>query len=228
MLVTPSARLATTATAARPACAVCQTQRRYAHKLVEVELTTDVPALGRRGQRVPVAPGIARNRLVPGGQALYVGRSGEAVSPLQRMLRKEALRAGGLQAVLARQRARDAERRAKQVLDELSGAVDPHAAARSAEQAVFSALALLEQPLPFTRLTTSPTSSDLFGSVSAADVIGLLREKDVHVEAGQGAFVEQDGVEKGRVKQLGDFTFEVVFKTLDRAYPLKIQVDKAK
>ncbi|BGP14495.1 60S ribosomal protein L9 [Rhodosporidiobolus nylandii] len=101
MLSSSSARLATTATAARPACAVCQTQRRYTHKLVEVELTTDMPDLGRRGQRVPVAPGIARNGLVPGGQALYVGRSGEAVSPLQRMLRKEALRAGGLQVLWA-------------------------------------------------------------------------------------------------------------------------------
>ncbi|GAA5967014.1 hypothetical protein JCM11641_000415 [Rhodosporidiobolus odoratus] len=228
MLVSSSSRLLNSAAPARSACAVCQTQKRYAHKLIEIELIADVPSLGRRGQRLPVSPGTARNHLLPNRLALYVDRHGVAVSPLQRMLRKEAERAGGLQAVLAKQRAKEAERKAQRVLDEMSGAVnDPQAAARSAEQTLYASLTLLDQPLPFNRLTTSPTSVDLFGSVSAADVLAALKEREVHLEAGQGAFAEQEGVEKGRVKRLGEFTFEVQFKVLGREYPLQIRVDKA-
>jgi hypothetical protein len=49
----------------------------------------------------------------------------------------------------------------------------------------------------------------------------------VHVEATQAAFVEQEGVEKGRVKRLGEFEFAVAFKVLEREYPVKIKVEKA-
>ncbi|GAA5855808.1 hypothetical protein JCM8547_000364 [Rhodosporidiobolus lusitaniae] len=226
MLASTSARLLTGASA-RPACRACQqSQRRHAHKLVEVELTTDVPSLGRRGDRLPVAPGIARNRLIPGGQALYVV-AGQAHSPLQRMFRKEAERAGGLASIMAKQREQEAEARAKRVLDELTGAADPHAAARKAELSLLDNLSGLPQPLTFSRLTTSPTSSDLFGSVSAVDVISLLREKDIHLDASQAAFVEQKGVEKGRVKVLGEFTFAVQMKVLEREYPVQVKVEKA-
>ncbi|GAA5918407.1 hypothetical protein JCM6882_008330 [Rhodosporidiobolus microsporus] len=229
MLVSSSARLVTGATATRPACAACRTQRRFASKLVEVELQTEIPSLGPRGARVAVSPGTARNRLIPSGQALYVGRDGLAVSPLGRMLRKEAERAGGIAEVMKREREREAERRAKRVLDEMSGvAHDPHAAARAAEESLLGSLALLPQPLPFKRLTTSPTSSDLFGSVSASDVLATLKEQNVNLDAHVGAaFREQDGVEKGRVKRLGEFVFSVPFKVLESEYEVKVKVDKA-
>jgi len=96
--------------------------QRHSSKLVEVELTQDVPSLGRRGERVPVSPGVARNRLLPARQALYVVR-GEAISPLQRLYRKEAERAGGLASVMAKQRKREQEEKARRVLEELSGSV---------------------------------------------------------------------------------------------------------
>ncbi|GAA5834076.1 hypothetical protein JCM11251_003612 [Rhodosporidiobolus azoricus] len=224
MLVSSSTRLLTTV----PACA-CRSQRRYASKLVEVELQTEIPSLGPRGARIAVSPGIARNRLIPSGQALYVGRDGLAVSPLGRMLRKEAERAGGIAEVMRREREREQERRAKRVLEEMSGtAHDPHAAARSAEESLLGSLALLPQPLPFKRLTTSPTSTDLFGSVSASDVLATLKEHEVNLDAHVGAgFREQEGVEKGRVKRLGEFVFEVPFKVLESSYEIKIVVDKA-
>ncbi|GAA6011326.1 hypothetical protein JCM10207_008301 [Rhodosporidiobolus poonsookiae] len=230
MLVSSSARLVASHSAVRPACAVCHSQKRYAHKLVEVELIQDVPALGLRGTRLPVSPGTARNRLIPNNQALYVGRDGQVVAPLRRLLRKEAERAGGLAELLAKERKREAERRAKAVLDGLSGAADPHAAAREAEQTLHGALALLPSPaLTFSRLTTSPTSSDLFGSVSSADVVSALKEQHaLSVDAAHGVFVEgEEGVEKGRVKQIGEFTFVVGLKTIGRDYPIRVRVVRA-
>jgi hypothetical protein len=65
---------------------------------------------------------VARNRLLPARQALYVVR-GEAISPLQRLYRKEAERAGGLASVMARQRKKEQEEKARRVLEELSGSV---------------------------------------------------------------------------------------------------------
>jgi hypothetical protein len=77
-----------------------------------------------------------------------------------------------------------------------------------------SSLALLPQPLIFSRLThvssssSSPRSSELFGSVSVADVVAVLKEFGIRVEEGQCAFANAEGVEKGRVKALGQFTCE--------------------
>ncbi|GAA6037251.1 hypothetical protein JCM8097_008644 [Rhodosporidiobolus ruineniae] len=201
---------------------------RFAHKLVEVELLTDLPSLGLRGARVPVSPGTARNRLIPRGEALYVGRDGVAVSPLKQILRKEAERASGLMGVLARQRAKEKEERARRVLEEMGGAADPHAAARQADSALLSSLTALPQPLLFTRLTTSPTSTDLFGSVSAADVLSALKDAGIALEAGQGSFgEEQEGVEKGRVKTLGLFEYRVQLKAIEREAVVQIKVDRS-
>ncbi|GAA6051967.1 hypothetical protein JCM3770_002988 [Rhodotorula araucariae] len=235
MIVGGSSRLLLSSTrAAHPACAACgPSQRRAAHKLVAIQLTADVPALGARGQVVAASPGLARNRLVPAGLALYVGRDGKAVSILGDMERRAAARERGLQGVLARRREADREARAKKVLDELSGAVaeDPLAPARAADRALASSLSSLappSAPLAFTRLTTSPTSSDLFGSVSVSDVIAALRDRGVQgVQEGMAGFAEgQDGVQNGRVKRTGAFVFEVELKALGEKVPVTVEVGR--
>lgn len=117
---------------------------------------------------------------------------------------------------------------------------DPLAPARASERALLSSLTTLaapSSPLVFTRLTTSPTSSDLFGSVSTADVVSALRDRGVVAAANagdaasgsgspiQGAFREgQDGVLNGRVKRVGEFVFEVELKTLGDKVPVVVQV----
>merc|ERR1719487_1254512 len=135
---------------------------------------------------------------------------------------------------------RDSERdrRAKAVLDGLTGAVaeDPHAPARAADRALAQALSSLPPSLlHFTRLTTSPTSHDLFGSVSVSDVLTLLRESpDVAAAAtAGGALVEgncyfdeaQDGVVRGRVKKTGTFKFIVELKAIQEKKALKVEVE---
>ncbi|GJN87336.1 hypothetical protein Rhopal_000285-T1 [Rhodotorula paludigena] len=204
---------------------------RSAHRLVQVQLTDDVPALGPRGAIVALSPGLARNRLVPAGLALYVDRTGKGVSAARDMERVALEKAKGLAGVLARQREQERARRAKQVLDEMSGAVaeDPLARARATEQALADSLATLvpsTSPLSFTRLTNSPTSSDLFGSVSAADVFAALRDRGVQgVAEGMGAFAEgQEGVLNGRIKRTGEFAFEVELKALEQKVRVPIEV----
>ncbi|BGP46644.1 hypothetical protein JCM10450v2_002492 [Rhodotorula kratochvilovae] len=235
MIVSGSSRLLLSSTrAARPACAACgPSQRRAAHKLVAIQLTEDVPALGSRGQVVAASPGLARNRLVPAGLALYVGRDGKAVSILGDMERRAAAHERGLQGVLAKRREAEREARARKVLDELSGAVaeDPLEPARAGERALETSLSSAVSPaapLVFTRLTTSPTSSDLFGSVSVSDVLAVLRDRGVQgLHEGMGAFAEgQDGVQNGRVKRIGAFVFEVELKALGKKVPVIVEVGR--
>lgn len=121
-------------------------------------------------------------------------------------------------------------------------AEDPHAPARAADRALAQALSSLPPSLlHFTRLTTSPTSQDLFGSVSVSDVLTLLRESpDVAAAAatagggGGGGLVEgncyfdeaQDGVVRGRVKQTGTFKFIVELKAIQEKKVLKVEVER--
>lgn len=79
---------------------------------------------------------------------------------------------------------------------------------RIAEQSLLDSLSSVPQPLEFSRLTTSSTSSDLFGSVSVSDVITALRERDLKIEEGMGSFAAGEGIEKGRVKKTGTFDCE--------------------
>ncbi|GAA5873984.1 hypothetical protein JCM1840_006110 [Sporobolomyces johnsonii] len=225
MIISTSARLLSRALPAQPACSACRVQRRSAHKLVEIELTTDVPTLGRRGDRLPISPGRARNQLIPQGQALYVVR-GKAVSALADMMRKDMAWKKDLTSVLAKRREKEAKERARRVLEGLSEAADegPQAALRAAEETLRSALELLPQPVSFTRRTTSATSSDLFGSVSVADVVAALREGDVRVEESACAFAKQDGVENGRIKKVGTFEFLIQFRALKEPYRLRVEV----
>ncbi|GAA5967827.1 hypothetical protein JCM21900_001783 [Sporobolomyces salmonicolor] len=227
MIVSTSARLLSRTLPAPPACSACRVHRRSAHKLVEIQLTTDVPALGRRGDRLPISPGRARNQLIPAGQALYVVR-GKAVSALGDMARKELERQTGLMGSLAQRRAAEAEERARRVLEGLSEAVgdDSQEPLRASERTLLSALALVPQPLSFTRRTTSATSSDLFGSVSVSDVVAALREQDVRIEESAGTFVAKAGVEKGRVKKVGTFELRIQFRALEETYGLRIEVAK--
>lgn len=247
--------------------------------MVQVQLTTDIPSLGSRGNIVITSPGRARNQLVPSGLALYVDRDGRPVSAARDMDAKAKERMEGLLMGWSRTR-RDSERdrRAKAVLEGLTGAVvrlllsflrlsaldhppaipslrvgritlpvgdsqaeDPHAPARAADRALAQALSSLPPSLlHFTRLTTSPTSHDLFGSVSISDVLTLLRESpDVAAAAataggGGGGLVEgncyfdeaQDGVVRGRVKQTGTFKFIVELKAIQEKKVLKVEVER--
>lgn len=103
----------------------------------------------------------------------------------------------------------------------------------------------------FTRLTTSPTSHDLFGSVSVADVIHLLRDAGVTGPAASSAaapgtpgantstssgtglseanchFDEaQEGVVRGRVKQTGTFNFIVELKAIQEKKVVQVEVER--
>ncbi|GAA5905267.1 bL9 family ribosomal protein [Sporobolomyces salmoneus] len=218
MLISTCSRLL--ARTARPACSACQVQRRFAHKLVEVELTADVPSLGLRGARVPVSRGMARNQLIPLGYALLIGTDGKPVSAVNAMTRKSLEVQKGLRG----EREADRQSRANKALNRLEQSVeDP---LRIAEQSLLDSLSTIPQPLEFSRLTTSSTSSDLFGSVSVQDVITALRERDIKIEDGMGSFGESEGIEKGRVKKTGTFDFVINFRSLDQSYPLQIRVDK--
>ncbi|GAA5869063.1 hypothetical protein JCM3774_002464 [Rhodotorula dairenensis] len=259
MIVGSSTRLLTGA-ARRSACAACETahrppqqqQLRSAHKLVQVQLTTDIPSLGSRGSVVITSPGRARNQLVPSGLALYVDRDGNPVSAARAMDAKANER---VQALLngwsASNKSRE-RRRGAAVLDRLTGAAteDPLAPARAADRALAQALSSLPPSLVrFTRLTTSPTSHDLFGSVSVADVITLLREAGVTSPssssnsgtaaagaagtAGSGLseanchFDEaQEGVVRGRVKQTGTFKFIVELKAIHEKKVVQVEVER--
>ncbi|GAA6009437.1 hypothetical protein JCM11491_003556 [Sporobolomyces phaffii] len=219
MLISTSARLLARS---QPACSACQVQRRLAHKLVEVQLTADVPSLGLRGARVPVSRGLARNQLLPAGVALLIGTDGKPVSAVNAMTRKSLELQKGLRGELERKREYERQQRANRVLNGLENAVeDP---LRIAEQSLLDSLATVPQPLEFSRLTTSSTSSDLFGSVSIADVTTALRERDIKIEDGMGAFGESEGIENGRVKKTGTFDFVITFRSLDQSYPLQIKV----
>lgn len=65
----------------------------------------------------------------------------------------------------------------------------------------------MPQPLVFHRRTKSSTR-ELFGSVTAADVVSTAREFGIGLEETQGNFDETEGIEKGRVKNLGHFSCE--------------------
>ncbi len=92
--------------------------------MVQVQLTTDIPSLGSRGNIVITSPGRARNQLVPSGLALYVDRDGKPVSAARDMDAKAKERMEGVLMGWSRTR-RDSERdrRAKAVLDGLTGTV---------------------------------------------------------------------------------------------------------
>lgn len=112
---------------------------------------------------------------------------------------------------------------------------DPLAPARAADRALAQSLGSLPpSALTFTRLTTSPTSHDLFGSVSVSDVITVLRDSGVvaAVQAGGTGLTEancyfdeaQDGVVRGRVKQTGVFKFVVDLKAVQEKKVVRIEV----
>lgn len=81
--------------------------------------------------------------------------------------------------------------------------------ARASDAALLQSLSLLPLPLTFYRRTTGTTSTDLFGSVTATDVVAAVREYGIVLEESQGGFA---GVEKGRVKSLGTFECELILR----------------
>ncbi|GAA5938542.1 uncharacterized protein JCM15063_005349 [Sporobolomyces koalae] len=221
MLISTSSRLLVRSTA-QPTCSACRVQQRSAHKLVEVELLADVPSLGLRGARVPVSRGLARNQLLPNKVALLIGTNGTPVSASSAMSRKSLQLQQRLRGELGQMSAAARQQRANQVLNGLAQSVeDP---VRLAGQSVLDSLSGVSQPLEFSRLTTSAASSDLFGSVSVADVISALRERDIKIDEGMGSFAESEGVEKGRVKKTGTFKFVITLRSLKQTYPLQIRV----
>ncbi|KAM0788241.1 hypothetical protein ACM66B_001393 [Microbotryomycetes sp. NB124-2] len=194
-------------------CRACQfEQRRAAHKLVEVQLIKDVPSLGRQGDVVIVAPGRARNSLIPQGLGLYIA-GGKPVSPLRAMLDRQS------QLAFTRQ-AQDEVVTARDIADALSGDSEPEP--QSSEQAVLQALSLLPQPLTFKRRTHA--SNELFGSVSVQDVLAEVREFGLRLDEAACSFIESAGIEKGRIKRIGDYIFEIQLKGLDKTQLIDIKV----
>ncbi|GAA5976053.1 hypothetical protein JCM10908_005370 [Rhodotorula pacifica] len=252
MIIGSSTRLLASSVrgSARSACAACETaavqrssasgrqQQRSAHKLVQVQLTTDIPSLGSRGSIVITSPGRARNQLIPSGLALYVNRDGKPVSAARDMDAKANERLQGeLMGWSRTRRESERDRRAKAVLDGLAGSVtaDPLAPARAADRALAQSLSSLTPSLlRFTRLTTSPTSHDLFGSVLISDVLTLLRESGALDAKTAGSLSEadchfdenQDGVVSGRVKKTGTFKFVVELKAIQEKKVLRVEVER--
>ncbi|BGO90265.1 hypothetical protein NBRC10512_004785 [Rhodotorula toruloides] len=235
MLLGTSAQILSTArVAARPACAACrvQGQQRSAHKLVQVKLLEDLPGRGTKGSVVIVSPGYARNILIPNRKALYVNRNGEAVSPLRTILRLNAEKLLQLNHDLRAEEEQRKEREAKAALEQMSRdatsarRLDEQAALHQADKTRLAELARAP-PILFTRLTISPTSSDLFGSVSTADVVAELRELGFqdfsHMRT---AFREHEGIVNGRIKATGTFEFVVSSRTFDEEAVVKVKVTK--
>ncbi|KAK4050076.1 hypothetical protein OIV83_003646 [Microbotryomycetes sp. JL201] len=187
-------------------------EMRAAHKLVEVQLLKDVPALGRQGDIVIVAPGRARNTLIPRGLGLYIA-GGKAVSPLRSMLDRQA------QIAISRQ-AQDKIITARDVVDSLSNNNEPEL--QSSEQAILAALSLLPQPLTFKRRTHA--SDELFGSVSVQDVLANVRDFGLRLDEAACSFVESAGIEKGRIKRIGDYIFEIQVKGTDKTQLIDVKV----
>ncbi|KAI5477106.1 hypothetical protein MNV49_006834 [Pseudohyphozyma bogoriensis] len=187
---------------------------RLAHKMVEVELTQDDPRLGQLGERVIVAPGRARSMYLR-KQALYVVR-GKSVSPLRDLLAAGAPLTGA-SAFKAAQMA--------QAIREPKSSIDIDAA-QAAEEANLLALSLVPS-LTFPRRLIDPSStsasSEIFGSVSSSDIAAALKEFGFVLE-NTGAFEEVSGVENGRVKATGSYTYLIPFKALGKSHPLTVEV----
>ncbi|SCV71272.1 BQ2448_2860 [Microbotryum intermedium] len=203
-------------------------QKRFAHKLVEIELLSNVPSVGRKGERRPVSRGFARH-LNGRGQALLV-LNGRPASAVQDMMRFEAKREA---ATMEASRAKAAKLdkgtvlNAGIVLDEI---VDRQPTLQQREESAFKLLKDVST-LEFTRLTHQDSDA-LFGSVTTADVLAELRLKGINFESTAASLqLEAEGegsnsVEKNRIKRLGSFKCVVAFKELDQTHRLRIEVVK--
>ncbi|KAM0754941.1 hypothetical protein T439DRAFT_377344 [Meredithblackwellia eburnea MCA 4105] len=200
-------------------------QTRSAHKLVEIELQEDVLALGRQGDRLPVAPGRART-LFAARRALYVVK-GRPVSPLRDIILKQASLEERER--LLRSKFRSANAAAS---SSSSQPLDPHAAARKADLDLQSAILLVPSPLVFPRKllhateqgAQAPSGSEIFGSVSSNDVHKALRSFGIEFKESNGAFVEAEGVEKGKIKTTGEFSFTIQLKALEKSVDVFVNV----
>lgn len=231
---------------------VLMNPQRSAHKMVQVKLLEDLPGHGTKGSVVIVSPGWARNTLVPKRKALYVNRRGEGVSPMQTMLRLNAEKMLKLNDDLRREEEQRKEREAKAALEQMSRKatsevrpdptlpqiqahvcycmsqkrVDEQAALRKAEKARLAELARTPAII-LSRLTISPTSSDLFGSVSVSDVLNELRDRGFQDLAQmRTAFGEHEGIVNGRIKTTGTFDFLVSSKVFKEQAVIKVKVTK--
>ncbi|KDE04748.1 hypothetical protein MVLG_04805 [Microbotryum lychnidis-dioicae p1A1 Lamole] len=217
--------------ATRTVCNRCQfEQKRFAHKLVEIELLSTVPSIGRRGERHPVSRGFARH-LYGRGQALLV-LNGRPASAVQDMIRSETRREAAIikSGSAKPAKADDTESsllNAANVLDEI---VDRQPTLLQREENVFDLLKHIST-LEFTRLTHQDSDA-LFGSVTTADILTELRSKGINLESTAASVqLEVEGetsnsIEKNRIKRLGSFECVVAFKELDQSHRLKIEVIK--
>ncbi|SCZ98221.1 BZ3500_MvSof-1268-A1-R1_Chr3-2g06229 [Microbotryum saponariae] len=216
--------------ATRTVCNRCQfEQKRFAHKLVEIELLSTVPSVGRRGERHPVSRGFARH-LYGRGQALLV-LNGRPASAVQDMMRSETRREATIiksgRAKAAKADTESSVLNAGNVLDEI---VDRQPTLLQREENVFDLLKHIST-LEFTRLTHQDSDA-LFGSVTTADILTELRSKGINLES-TAASVQleaedetSNSIEKNRIKRLGSFECVVAFKESDQNHRLKIEVVK--
>jgi len=198
---------------------------------LEIELLKSIPNLGSPGQRVVVAPGYMRNHLYPKRLAMYVVR-GRAMA-LDGQLRAKPTSIGSA----------------------LSGsnpfelAADAHAPATSERAKQRESAALLEltqaqladelarlPTLVFARRTAGKTA--LHGSVSPQDIVSRLQELGVQVTELDGAFVpagaraqkgakaDEGGIEKGRIKSVGEYIFNVKLQKVTAPVRVKVEAEQ--
>lgn len=173
------------------------TSKSLAKREAFVELLQDVPGLGKGYDRLFVAPGRARNDLVPARKARFVAFKDNKQRQVLRMT--------------------DEERKIHWLQVEAPGATpqNPQAPSEGSQQTpqhLLDSLFLLPSTLHFPLRTVSPTSPTLHGSLSLSNVYEVLEtnhglgSKDVEV-----SWVEQEA--GARMKELGTWKASVKLRT---------------
>ncbi|OXG96245.1 hypothetical protein C345_00355 [Cryptococcus neoformans A2-102-5] len=173
------------------------TSKSLAKREAFVELLQDVPGLGKGYDRLFVAPGRARNDLVPARKARFVAFKDNKQRQVLRMT--------------------DEERKIHWLQVEAPGATpqNPQASSEGSQQTpqhLLDSLFLLPSTLHFPLRTVSPTSPTLHGSLSLSNVYEVLEtnhglgSKDVEV-----SWVEQEA--GARMKELGTWKASVKLRT---------------
>ncbi|KAL0253752.1 hypothetical protein I308_101128 [Cryptococcus tetragattii IND107] len=187
------------------------TSRSLAKRETFVELLQDVPGLGKTYDRLFVAPGRARNDLVPARKARFVAFKDNKQRQVLRMTEEE--------------------RKIHWLQVEAPGATpqnprEPAEGSQQTPQHLLDSLFLLPSTLHFPLRTVSPTSPTLHGSLSLSNVYEILEgnhglsSKDVEV-----SWVEQEA--GARMKELGTWKASVKLRTGGREEQIvDIKVDR--
>ncbi|ODN83015.1 hypothetical protein L202_01245 [Cryptococcus amylolentus CBS 6039] len=174
-----------------------------------VELLQEVPGLGKAFDRILVAPGYARNDLVPGRKARFIPFKESSQRQVLRMSDSErashSLRIGAPGSSASWQ-----QRSASDLLP--------------TTQELLNAIHSIQSPITFSLRTVSPTSTSLHGSLNLSNVHDRIAEdygltsKEVEID-----WVEQEN--GARMKELGKWEALVKLRHGGREeVPIEVEV----